>query len=186
MIATESAPTQLDEQISALQSEIRARKTDIKNLEEALQTLISGKSRPANPESDNAFELLKQLIGDVPQNLEQEQIYSAKLQEAQRALQLAIAACEQKENQLRDLEKKQSELQAIQLFEELKVKGEQFNSCVIELLKLFNEIKETSKQISSLRGDNCLTVIGFERREIPWFTSSSRTVAFLRKFEASP
>lgn len=183
MITTETTNTNLEQQISVLETEISTRKTDIKNLQEALDTLIAGNPRPANPESDNAFEILKQLVGTVPESLQEQHVHQVKLQEAQRALELAITACEQKENQLKDLRKKRDELQAEQLFEQVKAKGERFNSHVTEMLKLLDEIKETSNQISNLRGDNCLTVIRFEKREIPWFTFSSRTISFLRKFE---
>ena len=186
MITVEPSEIKLTDQINALQTEITTRKTDIANLKEALDTLVTNKPRPINPSADSAFEMLRELVGNVPKSIEEQRIYQAKLGEAQRALQLSISACEQKENQLKELREKQDELQAQELFEQVKVKGERFNACVTEMLTLLGEIKENSNQISTLRGENCLSVIRFEKREIPWFTSSTRTIAFLRKFEVSP
>lgn len=177
---------QLSQQIDSLQTEITTRRLDIQNLQEALDTLIAGKPRPANPESDNAFEMLKQLVGSVPETLEEQRIYEAKLQEAERSLRLAIAVCEEKELGLGELQQKQRKLQAEELFEQVKVKGERFNACVSEVVKLLDEIKQTSNQISALRGDSCLTGVYFEKRELPWCVTSDRTLVIRRKFEVKP
>ncbi len=72
MIAIEPNQTQLDKQISTLESEILQRDADIQNLQEALATLEANKPRPATPSADNAFELLRQMVGSVPENLEQQ------------------------------------------------------------------------------------------------------------------
>jgi uncharacterized coiled-coil protein SlyX len=74
MITQTQAPN-LEEQIARLESEVAMQESDIRNLQEALATLESGKLRPVNPAADNTFELLKHLVGSVPENLEQEQLY---------------------------------------------------------------------------------------------------------------
>ncbi len=183
MIATELKSTQITEQINALQAEILTRKTDIANLKEALDTLIANKPRPINPNADSAFQMLRELVGSVPQNLEEQQLYQAKLGEAQRTLQLAISVCEQKENQLKELRQKQDELQAKQLFEQIKTKAERFNSCITEVVSLLDEIKQDSREIYKLRGDNPLSGIYFEQREMPWAVVSGRSISIRRKFD---
>lgn len=183
MITVEPSEIKLTDQINALQTEITSRKTDIANLKQALDTLLAGKPRPANPESDNAFEMLKQLVGNVPESLEQQHIYQAKLGEAQRTLELAIAACKQKESELEELQQKQHENLADKLFEEIKVKAERFNCCVSEVIELLGQIQETSRQIYTLRGNNPLSGVYFEKRELPWCVVSERSILIKRKFD---
>ncbi len=183
MIATELTPTQTTDQINALQTEIATRKTDIANLKEALDTLIANKPRPINPNADSAFQMLRELVGNVPKSLEEQHIYQVKLGEAQRALQLSISAYEQKENQLKELRQKQDELWAKQLFEELKTKAERFNSCITEVVSLLDEIKQDSSEIYKLSGDNPLSGIYIERRELPWVVISDKNVLIKRKFD---
>ena len=165
---------QLSQQIDSLQTEITTRRLDIQNLQEALDSLVANKPRPINPSADEAFEMLKQLVGNVPKSMEEQQLYQMKLQEAQRVLELAIELCKQKESELASLQQQQHEILAERLFEEIKVKAERFNSCVSELIDLLGEIQQSSRQIYTLRGDNPLTGIYFERRDCPgqWFQTS--------------
>jgi DNA repair exonuclease SbcCD ATPase subunit len=183
MITVEPSEIKLTDQINALQTEIATRTLDIQNLQEALDTLIAGKPRPINPSADGAFEMLRELVGSVPENLEEQQLYQAKLGEAQRTLQLAISVCEQKENQLKELRQKQDELRAKQLFEQLKTKAERFNSCITEVVSLLDEIKQDSSEIYKLSGDNPLSGIYIERRELPWVVISDKNVLIKRKFD---
>ena len=183
MITVEPSEIKLTDQISAMQTEIATRKTDIANLKEVLETLVANKPRPINPTADSTFQMLRELVGSVPQNLEEQQLYQAKLGEAQRTLQLAISVCEQKENQLKELRQKQDELQAKQLFEQLKTKAERFNSCITEVVSLLDEIKQASSEIYKLSGDNPLSGIYIERRELPWVVVSERSILIKRKFD---
>ncbi len=183
MVTTELTPTQTTDQINALQAEITTRKTDIANLKEALDTLLAGKPRPANPESDNAFEMLKQLVGNVPKSMEEQQLYQSKLEEAQRALQLAIAVCKEKQLELEGLQQQQDEIQAEELFQELKLKSERFNVCITEVLSLLEQIKQNSREIYKLRGDNPLLGVYFESRETPWCVISDKNVLIKRKID---
>jgi hypothetical protein len=75
MTTTELAETKLSDQISTLESEIAAQQSDIQNLREALVALQTGKPRPATPSADDAFELLRQLVGSVPENLAAGELY---------------------------------------------------------------------------------------------------------------
>ncbi len=141
MITVEPSEIKLTDQINALQTEIATRTLDIQNLQEALDTLIAGKPRPINPSADGAFEMLRELVGNVSKSMEEQQLYQGKLQQAQRSLELAIALCKEKQLELEGLHQKQNEIQAEQLFEQVKAKAERFNVCITEVLTLLNEIK---------------------------------------------
>jgi hypothetical protein len=76
----------LDQQISQLEVEIATRQKDIENLRQAFVALESNQPRPADPAADNAFELLRELVGSAPQKLKQQQVYQAKLAAARESL----------------------------------------------------------------------------------------------------
>lgn len=136
--------TALEPQIAQLEAEISKRQTDIKNLEEAIATLKSGKPRPSNPSVDDTFALLKELVGGVPKSLEEQAIYAAKLSEAERSLELAITACREKETELKSLRALQSTQQEEQAFEQLKSKAAEFNSLIDNAIALLDEMRGLS------------------------------------------
>ena len=84
------------DQITKLESEVALRTADIENLTEAIATLEAGEPRPASPKSDDAFELLKQLVGTAPQDLQEHQLFEVKLAAAQQTVTLSIEACREK------------------------------------------------------------------------------------------
>ncbi len=63
--------------------------------------------KPADPSCEDAFALLRELVGNVPQQLEEEQLYVARLAAAKESLSLAIAAVEQKQLELDALRQQQ-------------------------------------------------------------------------------
>jgi hypothetical protein len=183
MITVEPSEIKITDQISALQTEIATRESDIQNLQEAIDTLVANKPRPINPSADGAFEMLRELVGNVPKSMEEQQLYQGKLKQSQRSLDLAIALCKEKQLELEGLQQKQKEIQAEQLFQELKLKAERFNVCITEVLTLLDGIKDNSREIYKLRGDNPLLGVYFESRETPWCVISDKNVLIKRKMD---
>ncbi len=102
MAATKTIEMPTD-QIAQLEAKISERDADIQSLTEAIATLEAGEPRPQNPKSDDAFSLLKELVGSAPENLEQQQIYQAKLEASRISLKLATQICNQKRTELKAL-----------------------------------------------------------------------------------
>ena len=89
--------------IASLEGEIETRRIDIELLREAISTLEAKKIRPIDPKADSAFALLVEMVGAAPENLEQQQIYLAKIQAAKLSLKLAVELYQQKQLQLKAL-----------------------------------------------------------------------------------
>jgi chromosome segregation ATPase len=178
MIVIEPNQTQLDKQISTLESEILQRNSDIQNLQEALATLTANEPRPRNPQTDDAFALLKELVGAVPQSLEEQQLYRAKLAEAQRALELAIAAVEQKQLELDALRQQKREQQQEQALEELKSKAEGFN----QLIDAAMAALEAMRSLSKVAGSGTLEIVA-DPNETPFCQVAANSVKLRRHFD---
>lgn len=140
-------------QISQLEIEIATRQADIANLREAIATLEAGRIRPIDPKADSAFTLLVELVGAAPENLEQQQIYRAKLEAAKMSLKLAVELCQQKETELKLLQQQKKTEQADVLLQELLSKSEKFNVAIDLAVELLAQMKTINSQVLQLRGD---------------------------------
>ncbi len=168
----------LDDQISQLEAEIAKQKSDVSTLQEALTALEAGKPRPANPAADDSFELLKQLVGSVPENLEQEQLYRAKLAEAQRALQLALASLQEKQQRLDALRQQQREQQQEQALEELKSKAAAFNNLIGSAMAELQAMRSLAK----VAGSGTLEIVA-DPNETPYCHITANSVKLRRRFD---
>lgn len=176
-MTTNLEQTALEPQIAQLEAEIGKRQADIENLEEAIATLKANRPRPNNPRVDSTFELLKELIGAVPQNLEQQAIYQAKLGEVERSLELATAACKEKERELKTLHARATLQQQEQAFEQLKSKAGEFNNLIDGAMALLEEMRELS---SAARGK--LEVVS-DLKETPYCSINETFVRVRRRFD---
>lgn len=176
--------TKSEQQISQLEAEIASRNADIQNLAEALATMVAGKPRPQNPSTDNAFTLLKEMVGSAPQQLEQQQIYDEKVRAARTALQLATEICQQKTTELKALHQERRSQQAEQRIQELIAKASQFNVAIDEAFNLLAEMKSLNGQISQLRG-NSVSVLrtSADLNEAPYCQISGESVSLRRRFD---
>jgi hypothetical protein len=177
MIATETIETKT-EQIVQLESEISSRNADIQNLTEALATLEAGRPRPQNPKADDAFSLLKELVGSAPQDLEQQQVYQAKLAAAQTSLKLAVEICDQKRTELKVLRDEARSQQQAEAFEQLKSKASRFNSLIDEAMAELEQMRELRK----VAGSGTFEVVS-DIQEIPYCSISSSIVRIRRRFD---
>jgi chromosome segregation ATPase len=177
-MTTQTLVLNLEEQISQLEAEVAAQQSDTKNLQEALTALEAGKPRPATPAADDSFELLKQLVGSVPENLEQEQLYAARLAEAQRALQLALASVAQKQQRLDALRQQQREQQQAAAFEELKTKAQEFN----RLIDAAAELLDSMRLLAAQTGGRSFEVAA-DLRELPYCSVSEGLIRVRRRFD---
>ena len=139
--------------IATLESEIETRSVDIERLREAIATLETKRIRPVKPEADSAFALLVELVGAAPENLEQQQIYQAKLEAAKMSLKLAVELCQQKETELKLLQQQKKTERADVLLQELLSKAEMYNGAIDASFDLLAEMKTLNSQITQLRGD---------------------------------
>ncbi len=183
MTSTKTIETK-NTQIAQLESEIDSRTTDIQNLTEAIATLESGQPRPQNPKSDDAFELLKQLVGAAPENLEQQQVYRAKLQAARTSLKLAVEICDQKRAEIKALKDEMRSQQSDELVQQLLAKAGKFNSAIDEAFELLAQMKEINGKISRLRGGgSVLRTSSVDLNESPFCQISGETVSVRRRFD---
>ena len=150
---TSAMPGTAGAAIAQLESEIATRQTDIELLQEAIATLEAKRIRPVNPKADAAFTLLVELVGTAPSNLEQQQIYDAKLQAAKLSLKLAIEICKQKSEELKVLQQENRQEQAYVLLQELLSKAQKFNTAIDSSFNLLAEMKTLNSEISRLRND---------------------------------
>lgn len=183
MTATKTIETKA-EQIAQLESEISSRNADIQNLTEALATLESGKPRPVNPKADDAFSLLKELVGSAPENLEQQQVYQAKLEAARTSLKLATEICHQKTTELKTLREAMRLQEASQLVQELVAKAQKFNVAVDQAFDLLAEMKSLNGRISQLRdGGSVLRTSSADLNEAPYCQIAGESVSVRRRFD---
>lgn len=172
------------EQIAQKESEIVTRRVDIERLREAIATLEAKRIRPVNPEADSAFALLVEMVGAAPSNLEQQQIYEAKLQAAKMSLKLAIEICEQKSKELEVLQQENRHEQANLLFQELLAKAEKFNAAIDSSFDLLAEMKTLNSQITQLRGDRISVLqISADLNETFYCQIGSKAVSVRRRFD---
>ncbi|PSB27953.1 hypothetical protein [Chlorogloea sp. CCALA 695] len=170
--------------IATLESEIETRRTDIERLREAIATLEAGRIRPFNPEADSAFTLLVELIGAAPSNLEQQQVYDAKLQAARLSLKLATEICEQKQAELKLLQQENRQEQADVLLQELLVKAGMYNAAIDESFNLLIEMKMLNSQITQLRGDRLQVFeVVADLNETPFCQIGGDRVKVRRRFD---
>ncbi len=168
----------LEQQIASLEAEVAVQQSDVSTLQEALTALEAGKPRPANPSADNAFELLKELLTAAPQSLEQQQVHQAKLAEAQRALELAIASVGEKQQRLDALRQQQREQQQAEAFEELKAKAAAFNSLIYSAMVELDEMRALAK----VAGPGTLE-IATDPNETPFCQVTANSVKLRRHFD---
>ncbi len=168
----------LEQQIARLELEVATQQSDVRSLQEAIATIETNKPRPATPSADNAFELLRQLVGSVPENLEQEQLYRAKLAEAQRALELAIASVEQKQLELDDLRQEQRSQQQEEAFERLKSKAEMFNQLIDKVMGQLQEMRS----LALVAGSGRFEVVA-DIREMPYCSITASSVKIRRRVD---
>jgi hypothetical protein len=167
-----------------LEAEITTRQADIKNLREAIATLEAGRIRPIDPKADSAFTLLVELVGAAPENLEQQQIYGAKLEAAKMSLKLAVELCQQKESELKGLKDEARSHEASQLVQQLIGKAEKFNAAIDSSFDLLAEMKTLNSQITQLRGDRIsVLTITADLNEIPYCGIASGRVLVGRRFD---
>lgn len=183
MTATKAIETKT-EQFAQLESEIASRNADIENLREALATLEAGRPRPINPKADDAFSLLKELVGSAPENLEQQQVYRAKLEAAQTSLKLVVEICDQKRIEFKALKDEMRSQQSSELVQQLLVKAEKFNVSIDESFELLAQMKEINGQISQLRGGgSVLRTSSVDLNEAPYCQIAGESVSVRRRFD---
>jgi hypothetical protein len=170
--------------IAQLESEIETRHTDIELLREAIATLEAKRIRPVNPKADSAFALLVEMVGAAPENLEQQQIYDAKLQAAKMSLKLATEICEQKSKELEVLQQENRHEQANLLLQKLLAKAEKFNAAIDSSFDLLAEMKTLNSQITQLRGDRISVLeIVADLNETPFCQIGGDRVKVRRRFD---
>ncbi len=167
-----------EQQISQLEAEIASRNVDIQNLQEALATLTANEPRPRNPQTDDAFALLKQLIGAVPQSLEEQQVHQAKLAEAQRALHLCKLQLQEKQQRLDTLRQQQREQQQEQALEELKSKAAAFNNLIGSAMAELQAMRSLAK----VAGSGTLEIVA-DPNETPYCHITAKSVKLRRRFD---
>jgi chromosome segregation ATPase len=168
----------LEEQISQLESKILQRNADIRKLTAALATLEANQPRPADPSCDEAFALLRELVGNVPQQLEERQVYAARLAAAKKSLSLAIEACQEKQKRLDALRQQKREQQQEQALEELKSKAEGFN----QLIDAAMAALEAMRTLAKIAGPGKFEVIA-DPNETPCCQITANSVKLRRRFD---
>lgn len=183
MTATKTIETK-NTQIAQLESEIASRNADIQNLTEALAALEAGRPRPVNPKADDAFSLLKELVGSAPENLEQQQVYQVKLEAARTSLKLAAEVCQQKTTELKTLKEAMRSQEASQLVQQLIAKAQEFNLAVDQAFDLLAEMKILNQQVSQLRGGaSVLRTSSVDLNEAPYCRIAGESVSVARRFD---
>ena len=168
----------VEQQISQLEVEINERNADIENLSEAIATLQSNQPRPAHPSADGAFALLKELVGSVPENLEQQQVYRAKLEAAKTSLRLATEVCQQKTAELKTLKEAMRSQQQAETFEQVKLEAQKFNSLIDSAV----ETLDAMRLLASQSGGKKLEVVA-DLQELPYAAIYENRVKIRRRFD---
>lgn len=150
----------------------------------AIATLEAKRIRPVNPEADSAFALLVEMVNAAPSNLEQQQVYDAKLQAAKLSLKLAIEICEQKQAELKGLKDEARSHEASQLVQQLIGKAEKFNAAIDSSFELLAEMKTLNSQIMQLRNDRISVLeTSADTNEVPYFQIGSNRLVLRRRFD---
>jgi hypothetical protein len=82
---------------------------------------------------------LKELVGNVPQRLEEKQLYRAKLEAAQTSLKMATKICDEKRVELKTLREAMRTQQASLLIQNLVGKAQEFNAAIDKLLTFWQK-----------------------------------------------
>jgi len=168
----------LDQRFAQLEGEIATRQEHIETLRLAFATLESNQPRPANPAADNAFELLKELVGAAPQKLEQQQVYQAKLAAAKESLKLTVEAFQEKQRQLDTLRQERREEQQVEAFQKLKLTAEEFNSLIDQAVGLMDEMRSLAQQA----GVRTLEITA-DLKEVPYAAIYPSNICIRRRFD---
>jgi septum formation inhibitor MinC len=168
----------LEEQITRLEAEILQRNADIRKLTAALATLEANQPRPADPSCDDAFALLRELVGNVPQQLEERQVYAARLAAAKESLSLAIASLQERQLGLDVLRQQQQEQQQQQALEELKSKAEGFN----QLIDAAMAALEAMRTLAKIAGPGKFEVVA-DLNEQAYCQITANSVKLRRRFD---
>jgi acyl-CoA reductase-like NAD-dependent aldehyde dehydrogenase len=114
----------------------------------------------------------------VPENLEQEHLYRAKLAEAQRALELAIISVEEKQHELDALRQGQRRQQQEEAFQELKVRAEEFNRLIDSAMGRLQEMRE----LALVAGSGRFEIVA-DMNEMPYCSVNQSSVKLRRRFD---
>ena len=126
----------IDQEIVQIQAHVNECQRDIGLLKDALDAIEQNKPRPQLPDADNIHTLVKELMGATPRNLEEQRVYSAKLEAAKDALRMAVDHCREKTEELKALREQKRKEQETVAFEEMKVQAEEFNRRIDEAVLL--------------------------------------------------
>ncbi len=69
----------LEQQILELEAELTVQQSDVENLQGALAAIENNQPRPARPQEDSIFDLLRESLEAVPANLEAQRVHQEKL-----------------------------------------------------------------------------------------------------------
>jgi len=177
MTTTNLGPT-LNERINQLEAEISQRQRDIGLLKDALEAVGQNKPRPQQPSADSIHALLTEMIGAVPQNLEEQRLYSAKLEAAKSSLQSAIDDCRRKADQLAALHQQKQEQQQAEAFDQLKLQAERFNELIDQAMEQLQEMRSLAKQAGSAKFE-----ITAELNEQAYCQITANSVKLRRRFD---
>ena len=173
----------LQSQISELESDVSNRQQDINNLREAIKTIESNEPRPPSPSADDIFVLLRELVGAVPEQIEQRELYEARLEAARNSLELAEETCQHKSSTLQLLKAELREKLAEQLFQKLTEQARKFNENADENFALLEKMKELRNQITRLRGGTAPLNLYCEEREAMYCGISANAVTVQRRID---
>jgi DNA repair exonuclease SbcCD ATPase subunit len=168
----------INDQISQLEAEILQRNADIRKLTAALATLEANQPRPADPSCDDAFALLRELVGNVPQQLEERQVYAARLAAAKESLSLSVQVCGEKQQRLDALRQQKREQQQEQALERLKSKAAAFNNLIDSAMAELQEMRSLSK----VAGSGTLEIVA-DPNETPYCHITAKSVKLRRRFD---
>jgi hypothetical protein len=168
-----------EQQISQLELEIAKQESDVQNLQGALAAIENNQPRPARPQEDSIFTLLRESLEAVPANLEAQRVHQEKLAAVQRTLQLALASLRQKQQRLDALRQEQKGQQQAEAFEQLKVRAEEFNRQIDSAVALFDSMRLLAVQAGGKR----LEVSAADLREMPYCSVSEGLIRVRRRFD---
>ena len=168
----------LEQQILELEAELTVQQSDVENLQGALAAIENNQPRPARPQEDSIFTLLRELLEAVPANLEAQRVHQEKLASVQCTLEQAIASVEQKQLELDALRQQQRRQQQEEAFEKLKSKAEGFNSLIDEVMGHLQEMRSLAK----VAGSGKFEVVA-DIREMPYCSITASSVKIRRRVD---
>jgi hypothetical protein len=168
----------LEQQILELEAELTVQQSDVENLQGALAAIENNQPRPARPQEDSIFNLLRESLEAVPANLEAQRVHQEKLAAVQRTLEQALVSVEQKQRLLAGLRQQQREQQQAAAFEELKSKAAAFNSLIDSAMVELEAMRSLSKVAGSGRFE-----IVADMNETPFCHITANSVKLRRRFD---